>query len=395
MRDEFNRSPGGMDAKEFYTLKEENNPIEPGNPVESQNPVEYSIGKEADSYGADKAKTVSQNKENKQKRNNKLLMKYLVAATVAVVVVADASESGMPLLPRPEIIQESTYGDEKEDGTNKQPVEETTEDDVSTQTELTTEFVDEAVIFEAESGGIKCVIYSNGRMNVTGTCEEDGEIPVLWQENKAYIKSAYFDVKGAKVLSGLLSGCEYLEKADLSNLDTSRVISMSAMFSECPRLTTLDLSSFDTGNVSDMSYMFSECANLTTLDLSGFDTGNVTYMEGMFDSCRSLSALDISNFDTGNVSNMAYMFYECENLITLNLSNFDTANVSTMQCMFLNCTSLTTLDLSSFDTGKATYMEGMFSGCTNLKTIYVGPEWIIAPNSEDMFANCDAELVYR
>lgn len=45
---------------------------------------------------------------------------------------------------------------------------------------------------------------------------------------------------------------------------------------------------------TDAGGMFLECRNLTTVDLSNFDTSNVISMWRMFDTCTSLTFLDLS-----------------------------------------------------------------------------------------------------
>ena len=88
---------------------------------------------------------------------------------------------------------------------------------------------------------------------------------------------------------------------DLSDIDTSKVTSMSFMFRDCNLLTVLDLSNFNTSKVTDMSYIFSNCSSLTTLDISNFNTSNVIDMGWMFYKCNSLNHLDLSSFDTSKV----------------------------------------------------------------------------------------------
>ena len=155
---------------------------------------------------------------------------------------------------------------------------------------------------------------------------------------------------------------------ELSNLDTSNIISMEYMFTNCFNIASLDLSSFDTLKVTNMSYMFNNCERLTSLDLSSFDTSKVTNMSYMFYYCRKLASLDLSNFNTSNVTNMSYMFYRCP-LVTLDLSNFNTSNATNMSNMFNGCEKLTSLDLSSFDTSNVTTMGQMFQYCSLLTDI--------------------------
>lgn len=86
--------------------------------------------------------------------------------------------------------------------------------------------------------------------------------------------------------------------ADLSNIDTSKITSMSNLFTGCSNLTSLNISNWNVSNVTNMTNMFSvysgmfrtqpACSSLTTLDLSNWDTSNVTSMSGMFNGMTHL-----------------------------------------------------------------------------------------------------------
>ena len=178
-----------------------------------------------------------------------------------------------------------------------------------------------------------------------------------------------FNVKNATDLTKMFRYCSSLTSLDLSNFDTSKVISMGYMFDDCSSLTSLDLSNFDTSNVTNMRYMFGDCYSLTSLDLSSFNTSNVTDMYFMFFDCSSLTSLDLSSFNTSNVTDMNNVFNGCSKLTSLDLSNFNTSKVTDMHYMFYDCSSLTSLDLSSFDTSKVTDMSRMFNRRSKLDTL--------------------------
>ena len=86
--------------------------------------------------------------------------------------------------------------------------------------------------------------------------------------------------------------------ADLSNIDTSKITSMSNLFTGCSNLTSLNISNWNISNVTNMTNMFSvysgmfrtqpACSSLTTLDLSNWDTSNVTSMSGIFNGMTHL-----------------------------------------------------------------------------------------------------------
>ena len=212
-----------------------------------------------------------------------------------------------------------------------------------------------------------------------------------------------FNTLNVTDMRGMFQGCSKLTILDVSNFNTSNVVTMSrtvdtvleyytatgysqphqiprnnvlirfGMFAGCSSLTSLDLSSFNTSKVTDMRGLFEGCKNLTSLNVSGLNTSNVKYMDAMFKGCSSLTSLDLSNFNTSNVVSMGTvyryfynsgsagqygrtvyltnggMFENCTSLTNLDLSNFNTTNVARMYNMFENCTHMTYLNLSNFD----------------------------------------------
>ena len=120
----------------------------------------------------------------------------------------------------------------------------------------------------------------------------------------------------------MFNGCSKIIEIDLSNFNTSKVISMFAMFYGCKSLTSLNLSNLDTSKAGTMGYMFQGCSSLNSLDLSSFETSNVGSMHGMFDGCSLLTTLNLSNFITSKVNLIEQMFQNCISLEYINLNNF-------------------------------------------------------------------------
>ena len=148
----------------------------------------------------------------------------------------------------------------------------------------------------------------------------------------------------------------------LTNLNTSKVTTMSGMFLGCSSLTSLDLSNFNAENVKDMRSMFLGCSSLTSLNLSNFNAENVQNMSGMFHGCQSLTSLNLSNFKTENVQNMSDMFYECNSLQTIYCNNTWTCSES--YGMFYGCTNLkgaVPYDASKRDASMANPTTGYFT----------------------------------
>ena len=145
----------------------------------------------------------------------------------------------------------------------------------------------------------------------------------------------------------------------ISELNTSKVESMSSMFNGATGLTTLDIGKWDTSNVTSMSSMFNGATGLTTLDVSKWDTSKVTYMTSMFDEAKGLTTLDIGKWNTSNVTNMSSMFRGATGLTTLDISKWNTSKVTYMSSMFRGAKGLTTLDIGeSFS--KTSYKDNLF-----------------------------------
>ena len=181
-------------------------------------------------------------------------------------------------------------------------------------------------------------------------------------ESLTNIDLSNFNSSNIITMSFMFYYCKSLRNINFSNFNTKQVITMEGMFSECKSLRKLNLSNFNTENTIDMSAMFSGCESLTNLDLSTFKTKNVENMKEMFYGYKSLISIDISSFNTQKVTNMEYMFSKCKSLIKLDLSNFNTKKVINMGNMFNDCDSLKILDLNNFNTQNVTNMKGMFHG---------------------------------
>ena len=216
---------------------------------------------------------------------------------------------------------------------------------------------DKAVIYQ--EGGVKAPTDSSGLFK--------GLFDYRWTQCSLNLDN--LDTSDVTDMSGMFSGCQYLDYLELSNLDTSNVTDMSGMFQGCNDLEAIDVSNFNTSKVKDMGGMFAGCNDLTSLDVSSFDTSKVTNMGSMFSACQKLTSIDISNFDTSNVTDMYGMFEYCSGLTSLDLSNFDTKNVTDITDMFYHCSEINSLDLSSFDTRSIESASSMFAFCYKLRKI--------------------------
>jgi len=188
----------------------------------------------------------------------------------------------------------------------------------------------------------------------------------------------------------------YLNKAvpdnfsdDITNWDTSNVLSMEEVFSGWPKFNG-DISNWDTSRVESMYGMFksskyvgSHYSGDTSFnqDISNWDTSRVKNMSEMFLGATCFNQ-DISNWDVGSVENMRYMFSGAISF-NQNINNWDVSNVKSMDYMFSNVTSIgivafvgtleyTRADSTAFNqpvenwnVSNVVNMRGMFSGATS------------------------------
>ena len=82
--------------------------------------------------------------------------------------------------------------------------------------------------------------------------------------------------------------------------------------------------------------MFYKCSSLTSLNLSNFNTSQVISMNNMFYECSSLTSLNLSNFNISQVKNKNNMFYNCDNLGYINFNNFNERKKVNCNKMFYN-----------------------------------------------------------
>ena len=63
--------------------------------------------------------------------------------------------------------------------------------------------------------------------------------------------------------------------------------------------------------------MFDGIINIAEIDLSNFDSSNVMSMFNMFTYCTNLKKITFGNINTCLVQNIEKLFYFCENLIII------------------------------------------------------------------------------
>ena len=161
----------------------------------------------------------------------------------------------------------------------------------------------------------------------------------------------YLNTSSVTDMSWMFSGSSSLTNIDISMLDTSSVTTMEAMFADCGSVVSINLDGIDTSKVKYMGKsrqyskgMFENCLKLESVDISNFNTSNVITLENMFKDCNSITNINIGpNFNTTKVTTMESMFENCYALTTLDLSTFDTTNVTTMNNFLLADKALKTV----------------------------------------------------
>ena len=87
-------------------------------------------------------------------------------------------------------------------------------------------------------------------------------------------------------MNGMFWNCSRLTNLDLSNFDTSSVVSIAGMFYNCRNLTDIDLSSFDTSHILDVRLLFAGCRNLTTVIMDPAVNQDAR-TDKIFDGCQA------------------------------------------------------------------------------------------------------------
>lgn len=159
----------------------------------------------------------------------------------------------------------------------------------------------------------------------------------------------------------------FLKYINIREWDTSNVTTMDNMFYDCTNLINVGagdyifkVDNFDTSQVTSMmSFLYG--TSFKTIDLSNFNTSKVISMSSMFANMLKAKTINVSNFDTSNVKYMDYMFSNANSIVELDLSNFVTSNVTTFRSMFSGCKSLKKLDIRNLTFDKVTNMSSMFN----------------------------------
>ena len=189
-------------------------------------------------------------------------------------------------------------------------------------------------------------------------CIDTEETPGYFTDKKPPFQSAVLLPNGTLMLYGDIKESE-VSKTD--NLKAQKVIAAkgSVLPEDCDGLfqefqaTSIDLSNADSSKVVSAANMFNQCANLEDLRLGNFDSSRVKSFWAWFNGCKSLAYLDLSMLDTRNATNMKFMFSGCSSLKAVVVGDkWDTSKVTISDRMFEGCTKLTGGQGTAFDAEK-------------------------------------------
>ena len=319
------------------------------------------------------------------KRKKQLLTMFAVAGVMGNTGIAPTMALADTLTPTAETSTEQTQANEAKEAIDQTiqnvtdplvnptdstttasdslaTTDETTENTQEQATAPTAESEEDATNPTAEAPKVAQKANVAAASEITGTW---GTSPYTFDENTGVLTI------GAGELSGFAESPWYGDKKVDSKAIKKIVLSGKVVapenserlfsYSSLTNVTEIEgLSQLDTSKVTSMSKMFADMSNVTSLDISGFDTSKVTSMASMFFNMSSVTSLDLSGFDTSKVTDMGQMFYSMSSVTSLDVSGFDTSNVTDMANMFRGMSSVTSLDLSGFDTSKVTDMSDMF-----------------------------------
>ena len=120
--------------------------------------------------------------------------------------------------------------------------------------------------------------------------------------------------RGLTTLDNLFQSIKDLDVLDISNLDTSNVISMNETFFDSS-INHINFGDFKTNNVRSMRRMFSDLKT-DELILNTFNTSSVRDMSSMFENLDA-EFLDITSFETDKLKKTLGMFSNCKAVVRI------------------------------------------------------------------------------
>lgn len=149
------------------------------------------------------------------------------------------------------------------------------------------------------------------------------------------------DTRSAVNMCAMFGSTKSITKLNLTNFNTENVTDMSWMFEQNSGLISITFGeNFSTANVrgtkenQGFAGMFQNCTSLKSLDLSNFDTSNVVSMWYMFSGCSSLEKIYVSDafvttgLSTEKIPNSTlFVFKGCEKLVGGSGTTYSSTNI--------------------------------------------------------------------
>ena len=184
----------------------------------------------------------------------------------------------------------------------------------------------------------------------------------------AYTFEKYLNSIKPSNMENCFKTCSDITTLDISNMDTSNVVSFSHCFDMDPdnnkqddgTLTTIiGIEDIDTSSCTDMSYMFKKFKSSKTLDLSKWNTSKVQNVQYMFNEAELPYGIDISL----DIEDASYMFYN-PGVISDHLNIKTTNKLTNTHSMFFGLASckVDTLDLNGINMENVVDAYGMIGG---------------------------------
>lgn len=204
-----------------------------------------------------------------------------------------------------------------------------------------------------------------------------------WDVSKVTSLSGMFASPAA---SGGYGSTGIMTKIDVSNWDVSSCTNMSSMFSAQGKIQYIPIETWTgTSACTNMGWMFWTCNSLKSIDLSNFDTSNVISFHHLFAHDSALTEIKgLENLDVSNAITLNAMLHATK-LRVLDISRWNTSKVQDMSQFVEYCSNLTRIiGLENIDTSQLKACGEMFNGCNSLKelnlsnfnTTNVNKDWI-------------------
>ena len=213
-----------------------------------------------------------------------------------------------------------------------------------------------------------------------------------WDVSKVTTMSSMFACPAA---SGGYGSTGTLESVNLTNWDVSSCTTMSSMFSSQGKLKYVPIETWKgTSACTNMGWMFWTCSSLTSIDLSNFDTSNVVSFHHLFAHGSKLAEIKgLADLDVSSAVTLNAMLHSTR-IKTLDVSKWNTSKCNDFSQFVEGCNLLTEIiGLDKFDTSNGKAFSEMFSGCSGLRhldlsnfsTINADPSWIDPYRNETTF----------